>query len=116
MLFRSDDAGLKGEDIAHFIIPSTFGMKFITGLTKKCGLNPEIARDTLVANCGETGTAHALVMLINTLQTEAKPGDKVLVAQFGGGCDALIFEVTDKLSTMSGKRGKIGRASCRERV
>ena len=109
-----DDAGLKGEDIAHFIVPSVFGMKFITGLAKKCGLNPEIARDTLAANCGETGTAHALVMLINTLQTEAKPGDKVLVAQFGGGCDALIFEVTDKLSTMSGKRGIAG--SLAERV
>lgn len=109
-----EKTGISASDIKHFVLPCIFGDKFAQQLAKRSGLAPETARDTLAANCGETGAAHALVMLVHMLQKEAKPGDKVLMLHFGGGCDALVFEVTDKIASQSGKRGIAG--SLAERV
>ncbi len=108
------NAGVKAEEIKHFVMPCAFGDKFVQQLAKKSGIAPEAARDTLAANCGETGAAHSLVMLVHALQKEAKPGEKVLVLHFGGGCDALVFETTDKLSSQSGKRGIVGSLASRK--
>lgn len=109
-----EKTGVSASDISHFVLPCIFGDKFAQQLAKRSGLAPETARDTLALNCGETGAAHALVMLVHMLQKEAKPGDKVLMLHFGGGCDALVFEVTDKIASQSGKRGIAG--SLAERV
>jgi 3-hydroxy-3-methylglutaryl CoA synthase len=109
-----ENAGAKAEEIKHFVLPTIFGTKFVEQLAKKSGIAPEAARDTLAANCGETGAAHSLVMLVHTLQKEAKPGDKIMVLHFGGGCDALVFEATDKLSSQSGKRGIVGSLANRQ--
>lgn len=109
-----DNAGVKAEEIRHFVMPCAFGDKFVQQLAKKSGIAPEAARDTLAANCGETGAAHSLVMLVHTLQKDAKPGEKVLVLHFGGGCDALVFETTDKLSSQSDKRGIVGSLANRK--
>lgn len=107
-------ANVAAGDIAHIVLPCTFGEKFASQIAKKAGLNPEAVCDTLAANCGETGSAHALVMLVNMLQTKARAGDKVLVLHFGGGCDALVFEVTDKLAAQPTRRGIVD--SLAERV
>ncbi|MDE1173944.1 MAG: 3-oxoacyl-[acyl-carrier-protein] synthase III C-terminal domain-containing protein [Parvibaculaceae bacterium] len=109
-----DNAGVAAGDISHFVLPTTFGTKFAEQLAKRSGISPEAARDTLAANCGETGAAHSLVMLVHTLQTVAKPGDKIMVLHFGGGCDALIFEATDKLSNPAGVRGIVGALADRQ--
>ena len=45
-------------------------------------------RDNLHATCGEAGAAHALIMLVHTLE-QAKPGDRIMVVGFGQGADAL---------------------------
>ncbi|MGK2739742.1 hydroxymethylglutaryl-CoA synthase family protein [Tepidicaulis sp. LMO-SS28] len=95
------NAGLKAEEIDHFILPCTLA-KAPQAVAKKLGIAPEKVRDTLAAQCGETGAAHSLVMLVHALQ-EAKPGDKILVAQFGAGADALIFQATDKISSVKAK-------------
>lgn len=108
------NAGVKAEEIKHFVMPCAFGDKFVQQLAKKSGIAPEAARDTLAANCGETGAAHSLVMLVHALQKDAKPGEKVLVLHFGGGCDALVFETTDKLSSQSDKRGIVGSLANRK--
>ena len=53
-----EKSGVSAGDIKHFILPCTFGMKFVQQLAKRSGIDPETARDTLAANCGETGAAH----------------------------------------------------------
>ncbi len=108
------NAGVKAEEIKHFVLPCIFGDKFVQQLAQKSGIAPTAARDTLAANCGETGAAHSLVMLVHTLQKEAKPGDKIAVLHFAGGCDVLIFEATDKLSSQAGKRGIVGSLANRQ--
>ncbi|MGV8996020.1 MAG: hydroxymethylglutaryl-CoA synthase family protein [Parvibaculaceae bacterium] len=101
-------ANVPAADIKHFILPTTFGLKFVQQLAKMSGITPETARDTLDTNCGETGAAHSLVMLVHTLQKEVKPGEKIMVLHFGGGCDVMIFEATDKLASQTNKRGIVG--------
>ena len=66
------------------------------------------SRDRIVDNmhevCGETGAAHPLVMLVDALE-QSQPGERILVAGFGQGCDALCFRVTDEILRLSSRRG-----------
>ena len=61
------------------------------------GIDGDAIVDNLQQNLGESGTAHASVMLLHTLETRAKPGDHVLLASFAQGCDAIVLRVTDAL-------------------
>ena len=47
----------------------------------------------LEKQAGDLGAAHALYALALAFEA-AKPGDIVLLAGFGSGCDALLFEIT----------------------
>ena len=49
--------------------------------------------DDLSAHCGDSGSAHALLMLAHTLES-ARPGQLILLLGFGQGADALVFRVT----------------------
>lgn len=101
-----DKTGIAGSDIAHFILPGTLrGVQ--AKAAKMCGIPDEAVRDTMAANVGDSGAAHALLMLVHTLEN-AKPGEKILVASFGQGCDALIFEVTDAINSLPKRRGVAG--------
>ena len=63
--------------------------------------------DNLIEACGYAGAAHPLLMLVNVLQS-AKPGQKILLTSFGQGCDALLFETTDAIASVSPERGVTG--------
>ena len=65
-------------------------------VAKSLGLKPEQIPDHLLSSVGSTGTAMPLLVLSSTLET-AQEGEKLLVVGYGSGCDALIFEVTDKI-------------------
>ncbi len=80
-------------------------------IAARLGAGPEKTADNLHEVCGETGTAHPLAMLVHTLQ-DAAPGDRILVAGFGQGCDALYFRVTEKIRDLPkriGIRGSLER-------
>lgn len=98
-----DKAKVKGADITHFILPCTIS-RVAAGIAKKLGMPDSAVRDNLASAMGEAGTAHPLVMLVHTLQ-EAKPGDKIVVASFGQGCDALLFEVKPEIARLSARLG-----------
>lgn len=102
--------GIAGSAIDHFILPCVFA-KLDQQLAVKCGIEAAKVRDNLAATVGECGTAHALLMLAHALE-DAKPGQKILVASFGQGCDAAIFEVTaaiDKARPTRGVKGSLAR-------
>ncbi|MBT4268881.1 MAG: 3-hydroxy-3-methylglutaryl CoA synthase [Deltaproteobacteria bacterium] len=98
-----EKTGVSGKDIDRFVMPCLFPRvpMQISGMLE---IAPEKTADNMHNICGDTGTAHPLVMLIAELE-KAKPGDKILVAAFGQGCTALLFEVTDKISGMNGQNG-----------
>ena len=52
-------------------------------------------------------------MLVHALE-QAKPGEKILVAQFGQGCDALLFEVTPESRCLPKRNGVTGSLARRK--
>jgi 3-hydroxy-3-methylglutaryl CoA synthase len=103
-------SGTPASSVTHFCMPCTLP-RVTAGLAKRVGLAETALRDNLAAVCGDTGAAHPLLMLAHALQ-DAKPGDRILIAAFGQGCDALLFEVTDaiaKLPPRAGVKGALAR-------
>lgn len=101
-----EKTGLAPGEIDHMILPCLFP-RLPQTLAKQSGIDPDKVRDTLAMNCGEAGAAHGLVMFVHALQ-EAKPGEKILLLQFGQGCDAIVFETTELIGSVAGKRGITG--------
>ena len=101
---------LKGSDITHFIMPSLMPA-VPTQMAKMVGIGEGAVRDLMGATLGDTGAAHALVMLVDALEG-AKAGDRIMVVAFGQGVDTLVFEVTaekDKLPKRKGISGWMAR-------
>ena len=88
--------GQSAEGIAHFCMPGTLP-RIAAQVAKRCGLPDASVRSNLAERCGDTGAAHALVMLAAALE-DARPGERILVAGFGEGCDVLLFEATPALA------------------
>jgi 3-hydroxy-3-methylglutaryl CoA synthase len=101
-----EKTGVAASDIAHFILPCPFA-KLDQTIAKQSGIDPAKTRDNLAATVGDSGAAHALLMLVHTLE-QAKPGEKIVVAQFGQGCDAAIFEVTKDIAELPKRNGVTG--------
>jgi len=70
-------------------------------------LAPEKLADPLALTVGQTGAAHAALLLANVLAS-AKPGDRILVANAADGADALVLRVTDAASRYTQPRS-VGR-------
>jgi len=98
-----EKTGVKAEEIDRFCFPAA-ARRVAGTLAKKLGLSEESVADNLQAACGETGTAHPLVMLVHALE-QAKPGEKILATGFGQGCDALLFETTEALASLPARTG-----------
>ncbi len=107
-----EKTGISGADVAHFVLPCPFA-RLDQQLAKQCGIDPAKVRDNLASTVGDSGAAHALLMLAHVLE-EAKPGEKIVVAQFGQGCDALLFEATPELAKVE-KRGGVKAALARRK-
>jgi 3-hydroxy-3-methylglutaryl CoA synthase len=107
-----EETATQASDIAHFVLPCPFA-KLDQTLAKQCGIDPAKVRDNLAANVGDAGPVQSLLMFVHTLES-AKPGEKILVVQFGQGCDALLFEVTPHISELK-KRGGVSGSLARRK-
>ena len=65
-------------------------------LTKRLGFGKAQVQEPLFAHIGNTGTATAMMMLVAALE-EATPGDRILFANYGDGCDAFILRATEDI-------------------
>lgn len=91
-----DKTGVSADAISHFIFPAP--ARGVAGkLATALGINADAIARNLQMECGETGAAHPLVMLVDVLQ-RANPGETILVTGFGQGCDAILLETTDALA------------------
>lgn len=72
-------------------------------------------QESLFTTVGNSGAASALMMLVAALE-EAKPGDKILLANYGNGCDAFILQVTDAITKLSPRLGIEGHLPLRREL
>jgi 3-hydroxy-3-methylglutaryl CoA synthase/NAD(P)-dependent dehydrogenase (short-subunit alcohol dehydrogenase family)/putative sterol carrier protein len=98
-----DKMGIDIGDVDKIVYPCPFKREH-ADIGRALGAKPEQLVDTMHEVCGETGAAHPLVMLVHALQ-EAEPGQRLLVASFGQGCDALCFRVTGNAHKLPARHG-----------
>ena len=99
------DTGVSAGDVTHFVMPCVI-RRVGAMVAKTAGIPGEAICDNMHNEMGESGTAHALVMLAKVLET-AKPGDIIVIAGFGQGYDAVMFKVADNIE-MSAADGVSG--------
>jgi len=74
-------------------------------VAKKMGFDYKSqVQDPLYNTVGNTGAASAMMILISALE-DAKPGERILLANYGDGVDAFILEVTEGIEKLREKRG-----------
>jgi len=99
------EQGVSAEEVSHFIFPSPGNTA--AALAKTLKINPEAVTDNLQARCGDSGPVHPLLMLSHVLET-AQPGQLILVAAFGQGCEAMLLRVTEEVANFRPQRGVSG--------
>ncbi len=107
-----EKTGVAGKDIAKFVMPCVFG-RVPAQIAGGFEIAQEKVMDNMHAVCGDTGSAHPLVMLVSALE-DAQPGDKILVASFAQGCTAMLFEVTDSITKLQARTGISGSIAARK--
>jgi hydroxymethylglutaryl-CoA synthase len=70
-------------------------------MAKTLGFDKSQVQDPLFAYIGNTGTPAALMMMMAALE-DASPGDRILFANYGDGCDTFILRVTENISRIRG--------------
>jgi len=101
---------LEIKDITKLIYPCPYPSEHAR-IAEKLNAVSGQKQDTMIDKIGETGAAHPLIMLVAALE-DAKPGDRLLVAGFGNGCDVLLLRVTESILQMGssvGVKGSIAR-------
>jgi len=91
------------KDFAKVVYPAIYPREY-AAIGKKLGAEPEQIEEPIFSAVGDTGTAYPLMMLVTALE-DAKPGDRILVASYGNGSEALCFQVTKAMKKAGDRRG-----------
>jgi hydroxymethylglutaryl-CoA synthase len=97
-------AGVAATDVTHFCMP-VWLPRVAPAVAKAVGIPEAALRDGLGERCGDTGTAHPLLLLAAALE-DAQPEDHILAVGFGQGADAVLFECTAALARQ--QPGRLG--------
>jgi len=95
--------GIDAASVDHFCCPLG-SRRDQQALARTLGIEATALADNLESNCGDTGAAHPLLLLVGALEA-ARPGELILVVGFGQGCDVLLFRATDALPALPARRG-----------
>lgn len=79
------------------VVFTTSGMKDHLSVAKKTGFTPEQVQDPFMMELGYTGNAQPFFMLADAIEQSA-PGDYILLAAYGNGADAYLFQTTELVS------------------
>ena len=89
-------AGCAIADIAHIILTGV-SPAAARQIARTLSIAEDRLADPLDANCGNTGTAHPLLVLADVIE-RAAPGEKILVANFAQGAQCILLETTGALA------------------
>ena len=85
-------AGLTPADIHHAAVHEPLAGAW-RDIARATGVSAPNHASDVAAGLGDLGAAHALFAFALAC-ARAKPGERILLAGFGSGCDALVFELT----------------------
>jgi 3-hydroxy-3-methylglutaryl CoA synthase len=97
-----EKAAVDAKQISKAVITSPDG-KGHGAVAKPLGLDPKALVDPRTDALGMLGTAQPFVSLAAALES-ANAGDRVLLACYGDGCDAVIFEVKEAVQQFKAKK------------
>jgi len=74
------------------------------GAVRALRVEADRVQDPLFGRMGNTGCSFALLQLAHALET-AKAGDRMLVASYGDGAEALALSTTERIDKLEARRG-----------
>ncbi|MGC8517802.1 MAG: OB-fold domain-containing protein [Steroidobacteraceae bacterium] len=92
-------AGLSAGDVDYLVMPGAPGT--VRQIAEATGLGSARLQSNLHESCGDTGTAHPLLMLAGALGA-ARPGQRIVLVGFGQGVDALVLVAAQGAGTRAG--------------
>ncbi len=104
-------AGVSAAQIDTLVFPGPARMG--KALCRRLQLPDECLADDLSAQCGDSGSAHPLLMLVKVLES-ARPGQLIMLLGFGQGADALVFRVTANIERQP-RRASVSTCLARRR-
>ena len=109
-----DKLGIGMDDVDKLVYPCFFKGDH-RKIAQNLGADPEKLVDNMHEVCGETGVAHSFLMFISALES-AKPGDRILMCGFGQGANALYFEVTENIASLTQRNGVAGSLAIKKTI
>ena len=95
-------SGLSSEEVSTVIVTGMHA-RAVRGISARLGTAKEALADDLAATVGNTGTAHAALLLANVLET-AMPGQVIALVALADGADVLLFRTTDAIASYAPAR------------
>jgi len=89
-------AGVTAEEVDRVVVTGMHG-RAAKALGRKLGVRDGALADDLSTTVGQTGTAHAGLVLASLLE-RSSPGDVVAVVSLADGADVLVFRATDAIA------------------
>ena len=96
-------AGLAAKDVTRAVVYGPDARSH-GAVVKELGFRPEQVQDALFGRVGNAGAAFTPLLLTAALE-QAQPGERLLVAGYGDGADALLFEVGPAIEKLRDRRG-----------
>jgi hydroxymethylglutaryl-CoA synthase len=88
-------AGMAPGDVAHLVVAGPHG-RAVKRAAAAVGAKPEAVADDLLAAVGNTGTAHAGLLLADALD-RAEPGQTIVMISLADGADVAVWRTTAAL-------------------
>ncbi|MCH2410141.1 OB-fold domain-containing protein [Myxococcota bacterium] len=89
-------ADLSVDELSKVIINGLHG-RACRGASKMIGAKPDAFVDDLTSKIGNTGSAHAYLLLASVLD-QAEPNEVIAIVNLADGCDVTILRTTDAIS------------------
>jgi 3-hydroxy-3-methylglutaryl CoA synthase len=89
--------GRKKSDIAKLVLYAP-DARLHAALARQLGLAGAVPAEPVIGKAGNAGSAACLLGLAAALE-ECKPHDQVLVVSYGNGAEALLFEITEAITS-----------------
>jgi hydroxymethylglutaryl-CoA synthase len=91
--------GLAVDDLDHVIVTG-LPARAVASVRRSLGVRPEVLADDLTPTIGNTGTAHAALVLTDVLD-RAEPGQVIAVVQLADGCDVWLLRATAAVASFT---------------